>query len=437
MVTLRKYQNKRIAIYGMGLTGCSAARTLKKLGAQVFCWDDNIKVRKKIEKFNFTFNKFWLDKNLFDNIVISPGIDINKCKIRNYLRKNLNKIITDLDLFFDLNKDALVVSITGTNGKSTTCKIIEKILKIAKYNVKTVGNIGNPILSASKTKKKYVFILEVSSYQLQYSKLFRSKHAAILNISPDHLERHKNIKNYIKIKSRIFFAQNNSDYSYINLTNKYSKSMVNIFKTKKLKSKLISINKSSYDSLIKKIDNKYFKSKGNIENMVFAYKIAKNLKINDKIIIKGLNKFKGLPHRQEIVFSDKKLLCINDSKATSFDACLQSLLNYNEIYWIVGGLPKHQDHFYLKNVKQKIVKAYIIGKNISFFRKQIGKSIPFTVSNTMRCAVKNIYKDLKSNQNLKKTILLSPAAASFDQFRNFENRGSYFKNLIIKKFRKR
>ena len=160
------------------------------------------------------------------------------------------------------------------------------------------------------------------------------------------------------------------------------------------------------------------------------------MKINDKIIIRGLNKFKGLPHRQEIVFSGKKLLCINDSKATSFEACLQSLQNYNKIYWIVGGLPKYQDHFYLKNVKKKIVKAYIIGKNISFFRKQIGKSIPFTVSNTMRCAVKNIYKDFKSNKNLKKTILLSPAAASFDQFRNFENRGNYFKNLIIKKFRK-
>jgi UDP-N-acetylmuramoylalanine--D-glutamate ligase len=402
MVTLRKYHNKRIAIYGMGLTGCSAAKTLKKLGAQVFCWDDNIKVRKKIENLNFTFNKFWLDKNLFDNIVISPGIDINKCKIRNYLRKNLNKIITDLDLFFDLNKDALIISITGTNGKSTTCKIIEKILKVAKYNVKTVGNIGNPILSAGKTKKKYVFVLEVSSYQLQYSKLFRSQHAAILNISHDHLERHKNIKNYIKIKSRIFFAQNNSDYSYINLANKYSKTIVNIFKTKKLKSKLILINKSSYNLLIKKIDNKYFKSKGNIENMVFAYKIAKNLRINDKIIIKGLNEFKGLPHRQEIVFSDKNLLCINDSKATSFDACLQSLLNYSEIYWIVGGLPKNQDHFYLKNVKRKIVKTYIIGKNISFFRKQIGKDIPFTVSNTMRNAVENIYKDLKYNKNLKK-----------------------------------
>ena len=277
----------------------------------------------------------------------------------------------------------------------------------------------------------------MSSYQLQYSKLFRSKHAAILNISPDHLERHKNIKNYIKIKSRIFFAQNSSDYSYINLTNKYSRSIKNIFKAQKLKSKLISINKSSCNFLLKKINNKYFKSKGNIENLTFAYKIAKNLKINDKIIIKALNKFKGLPHRQEIIFSNKKLLCINDSKATSFDASLQSLSNYNNIYWIVGGLPKYQDYFYLKNVKKKIVKAYVIGKNTSFFKKQIKNDIPYTISKNIRNAINNIYKDLELSGNSKRTILLSPAAASFDQFNNFENRGIYFKNLIIKKFKQK
>ena len=171
--------------------------------------------------------------------------------------------------------------------------------------------------------------------------------------------------------------------------------------------------------------------------MAFAYRIAKNLKIRDKFIIKGLDEFKGLPHRQEIVFSNKKLLCINDSKATSFDACLQSLLNYKQIYWIVGGLPKRQDHFYLKKVKKRIVKAYIIGKNILFFKKQIRKIVPFSVSNNMQNAVNNIYKDLKPSKNLKKTILLSPAAASFDQFNNFENRGNYFKNLVIKKFKKR
>ena len=437
MFASQKYKNKKIAIYGMGITGCSAATTLKKLGAKIFCWDDNLKIRRKIKNFNFPLDKFWLNKDFFDNIVISPGIDINRCKIRKYLKKNLNKIITDLDLFFELNKNSTIISITGTNGKSTTCKIIEKILKTARYDVITAGNIGDPILSLDKIKKKYIFILEVSSYQLQYSKIFHSKYAAILNISPDHLERHKNIKNYVKVKSKIFLAQNDSDYSYINSRNKFSKLIKNIFKSLKLKSKLISVNKSSCNFLLKKINNKYFESEGNIENLTFAYTIVKNFKVSDKIIIEALNEFKGLPHRQEVIFSNKKLLCINDSKATSFDACLQSLLNYNKIYWIVGGVPKYKDNFYLKKVRKKIIKAYIVGKNISFFKKQIGNNIPYIVSKNIRNAVNNIYKDSKLNENSKKTILLSPAAASFDQFSNFENRGTYFKNLIIKKFKKR
>ena len=437
MFASQKYKNKKIAIYGMGITGCSAATTLKKLGAKIFCWDDNLKIRRKIKNFNFPLDKFWLNKDFFDNIVISPGIDINRCKIRKYLKKNLNKIITDLDLFFELNKNSIIISITGTNGKSTTCKIIEKILKTARYDVITAGNIGDPILSLDKIKKKYIFILEVSSYQLQYSKIFHSKYAAILNISPDHLERHKNIKNYVKVKSKIFLAQNGSDYSYINSRNKFSKLIKNIFKSLKLKSKLILVNKSSCNLLLKKINNKYFESEGNIENLTFAYTIVKNFKVSDKIIIKALNEFKGLSHRQEVIFSNKKLLCINDSKATSFDACLQSLLNFNKIYWIVGGIPKYQDNFYLKKVRKKVIKAYIVGKNISFFKKQIGNNIPYIVSKNIRNAVNNIYKDSKLNENSKKTILLSPAAASFDQFSNFENRGTYFKNLIIKKFKKR
>ncbi len=150
MVTSKKYQNKKIAVYGMGLTGCSVAKTLKKLGGKIFCWDDDAKIRKKVKKLNFPLNKFWLKQNFVDNIVISPGIDINRCKIKKYLKKNKSKIITDLDIFFELNKNASIISITGTNGKSTTCKIIEKILKTAEYNVKTVGNIGQPILSLKK-----------------------------------------------------------------------------------------------------------------------------------------------------------------------------------------------------------------------------------------------------------------------------------------------
>ena len=436
MLSLKKYQNKNVAIYGMGMTGFSAAKTLSLLGANVFCWDDNKNVRKKIKRSKYLLNKFWLKKKILHNIIISPGIDIDKCNLKKFLSKNLNKIITDIDLFFELNKGSTIISITGTNGKSTTCKIIEKILKTANKRVKTVGNIGNPILFSSKTKKKYIFIIEISSYQLQYSKLFRSKYAAILNISPDHLERHKNIKQYIKIKSKIFFAQDNSDYSYINSENKHSIAIKKIHKLKNLKSKLVIVKRTACNFLMKKIDNEYIKNKANIENLSFAYKIVKNLKISEKIIVKALNQFKGLPHRQEIVISNKKILCVNDSKATSFEAASQSLTNYNNIYWIVGGIPKYKDKFYLKNVKNKIVKAYIIGKNISFFKKKIGKSVPINISENMKEAIKSIYKDIKLLKNSKKTILLSPAAASYDQYSDFENRGNYFKSLVKKKFKK-
>tara|TARA_B100000029_G_scaffold238482_2_gene235624 strand:- start:3618 stop:4934 length:1317 start_codon:yes stop_codon:yes gene_type:complete len=435
MVLIKKYKNKEIAIYGMGITGCSAAKTFKKMGAKVFCWDDNKKVRQKAKKLKYTVEKFWLKKKI-DKILISPGIDIKKCKIKKYIKKNLKKTFTDLDLFFELNQKALIISITGTNGKSTTCKIIEKILKTAKYNVKTVGNIGNPILYSISKKKKYIYILEVSSYQLQYSKLFRSKHAAILNISPDHLERHKNISNYVKTKSKIFFAQNSLDYLYINSENKYSKLIKKIFKQKKIKSKLITINKNKFTFLLKKINNKYFSSKGNFENLVFSFKIAKKLNIKNKIIIKALNKFKGLPHRQEVIFSNKKIICVNDSKATSFDACAQSLANYDKIYWIVGGLPKHKDIFNLKDVKKRIIKAYIVGNKTNFFKQKIKNNVQYQISKNLNNALKNICNDLILDKNVKKTILLSPAAASFDQFKNFETRGLYFKNLV-KKYKRR
>ena len=436
MFELKKYQNKKIAVYGMGATGYSVFNVLKKAKANVICWDDSEKVRKKIKGANFKLQKFWLKRQPMDQIVVSPGIDIGTCKIKNYLKKNFNKIITDLDIFFDFNKNSTIISITGTNGKSTTCKIIEKILKTAKYKVQTVGNIGKPILSSYKIKEKAIYILEVSSYQLQYSRLIRSKHAAILNISPDHLDRHKNINNYIKIKSKIFCAQNNSDYSYINSTNKYSSLVIDIFRNKKIKSKLSLVNNKNCEFILKKINNKYLKSSGNVENLAFAYNITKNLKIDDQTIIKALNNFKGLPHRQEIVFSSKKVLCINDSKATSFDACLQSLLNYDKIFWIVGGLPKNQDRFYLKNVKKKIIKAYIIGKNIAFFKRQLKNKIPYTISKNMKNAMNAIYKDCKFEENSRNTILLSPASASFDQFNDFVSRGNYFKNLVLKKFKR-
>ena len=435
MLEINKYKNKKIAIYGMGKSGYSVAKKLNRFGANVFCWDDSQKIRREIKINNFNISKFWLGntKYLIDYIVLSPGIDINKCKIKSYLNKNLKKIITDLDIFFEINKKALIISITGTNGKSTTCKIVEKILKTAGYKVNVGGNIGKPVLSFKQLKKKSIFILEISSYQLEYSKKFHSKHAVILNISPDHLERHKSMVKYIKIKSKIFLAQKKNDYAYINSSNKYSKSIPKIVK---IKSKLIKVDKNYCNFLLKKINNKYLDNEANHENVSFAYKIAKNLKIKDSKIIKALKKFKGLPHRQEIVFSNKKNICINDSKATSFDASLQSLVNYNKIYWIVGGLSKYKDHFHLNAVSKNIIKAYVIGKETNLFSKQLENKVPYMISYNLKNAINNIYYDINKNKQKSFTILFSPAAASFDQFNNFEERGLCFKNLIKRKLKK-
>ena len=195
----------------------------------------------------------------------------------------------------------------------------------------------------------------------------------------------------------------------------------------------ININKSKF--LLKKINNKFFKSKCNIENLAFAYKIAKNLKINDLIIIKALNKFKGLPHRQEVFFKKNNFAFVNDSKATSFDAAFQSLSTYNNIYWIVGGLPKHKDRFELKEISKNIIKAYIVGKNTSFFANKIRKEINHDISYNLNNAIQNILNDIKKDNLKNCTILLSPAAASYDQFNNFEERGNSFKNLVIKNFK--
>ena len=435
MKALKRYQNKRIAIYGLGKTGISAGKTLKKLRAEILCWDDNKEVRKKAANLNLCLNKFWKNSNYIDYIVISPGININKCKIKNFLKKNIKKIITDLDIFFELNRNSSIISITGTNGKSTTCKLIEKIMKTAGYKAIVVGNIGKPILNLPNKKKTFI-ILEVSSYQLQYSKIFRSNYAAILNIFPDHLERHKNMSNYTKIKARLFYGQKRNDYSYINSNNNYSKNIRKIYKLKKLKSKLILVDECCCKSLLNKVKNNYFKSKGNIENLAFAYKITKNFNISDQKILKAINSFKGLPHRQEIIFSNNRFNCVNDSKATSFNSSLQSLMSFKKIYWILGGLPKDHDKFDLKNLSNKIVKAYIVGKKVDFFVKKIKANILYKKSYNIKKAVNDILIDIKKNEDTKFTILLSPAAASYDQFSNFEARGNYFKGIILSKLKK-
>ena len=165
-----------------------------------------------INKYLITYKNIL--KSSFDQIIISPGIDINKCKLSKFLKKNNHKVYTDLDVFYSFYKNDCI-TITGTNGKSTTCQLLYEILLNQKVDVKLVGNIGNPILSEKRVNKKTIFVIEASSYQLEYSKIFKSKYAAILNISPDHIERHKTLKDTLKLNLNYLKNQSKGNFAFV------------------------------------------------------------------------------------------------------------------------------------------------------------------------------------------------------------------------------
>ncbi len=425
------FNKKKILVYGLGKSGLSAFKFLNK-NNEIYLFDDKkiIDHNHQIKKSLISYQKL-LRKNI-DQIIISPGIDIKKCSLKNYLKKNSKKIYTDLDIFYDFYTKNKKITITGTNGKSTTAKILYDVLKEQNFDARLVGNIGNPILLEKNITNKTVFIVEASSYQLEYSKLFRSNISAILNISPDHLERHKTLKRYINTKFKIVKNQTIKDYAILNIRNFYIKKEI---KNQNFLPKLIKINKLIDIKLLKKINNPYFYSEGNRENLSVIFQIAKILKIKKNNLFKTLKKFKGLKYRQQIIFRSKDLTIINDSKSTSFTSSINILKSISNVSWIVGGLAKKGDKFLLSKVNCKNFKAYIFGKNKSFFISELKDIMKYESFTNLKFLVKKIFLDIRKNKNQKhKTILFSPAAASFDSFQNFEERGKYFNNLIKKNY---
>jgi len=412
-------------VYGLGTTGMSVVDFIRnKKIFKYYVWDDHLILKKKIKKENFIKNL-----NTVDFIVMSPGINLKKAKLKKTLIKNKHKIITDLDLFYIFNPKIKTIVVTGTNGKSTTCKILEHVLKKNKINVRLGGNIGKPILNLN-LKKKPIVIIEASSFQLAHSKFVKPDYAAILNITNDHLDWHSSSKEYINSKFKIFSNQQKNNFAFLN-----NKILLKKYKKEKYNGKVKFINKGQYKKIKKLIRNDYLNSEANEQNMSFVYVLSKALKIQDKPLINCLKYFKGLPHRQEIFYKKNNKIFINDSKATSFEASKFALKNNKNIYWIVGGYPKKKDKFKLTGLKKNIIKAYIIGKNTQIFKKNLKGKVDFQSCKTMRNAIIAIFKDIKDIKNSQITILLSPSSASYDQFKNFEERGNHFKKLIIKKFK--
>jgi len=413
------FYKKKILIYGLGKSGLSVFKFLRK-DNEITTYDDKIKVdSKKIKRIKF------------DYIIISPGIDINKCNLSKFLKNNSKKIHTDLDIFYDHHKKNKKITITGTNGKSTTAKILYDLIRNQKIDVRLVGNIGNPALLERGVTNKTVFVIEASSYQLEYSKIFKSDISLILNISPDHLERHKTMKKYVSAKFKLIINQSKKDFAILNTKNFYIKKEL---ESKKFLPKIIKINKDLNKILLKKIDNKYFNTNGNRENLKFILEVAKLLKLKKNILVKTLKKFKGLKYRQEIIFYSKKLTIINDSKATTFSSSVSLLKSLTNVYWIVGGQAKKGDKLLISKKSCKNIKAYIFGTNKIFFINKIKKLMKYESFLDLKSLVKKLSSEISVDKNIAhKTILFSPSAASFDKFKNFEERGEYF-NRLIKKY---
>ena len=420
--------NKKILIYGLGKSGISAFNFLKKYN-NISLFDDNKKIQiKKISNHIITSpNK--IQKSKFDIIILSPGIDANSCKLKKLLKKNSKTIYTDLDVFHSFYRNQCI-TITGTNGKSTTCQLLYEVMKKQGFDVKLAGNIGYPILSIKNIKPKSIFVIEASSYQLDYSKLFNSKYAAIINISADHLERHKTLKNYISAKFKIIKNQKKNSIAFINKQDVHISKKI---KKNHYKSKIVKVNTRLSDKLSGVYKNNYFLSSSNRENLSFVLEISKKLKIKKNIIIDTIKKFKGLKYRQQIIFDNKNISIINDSKSTSYSSSLEILKKSNNVYWLLGGIPKKGDKLNLPKVYYKNIKGFIFGKNSKKFALDLKNKIKFKKFYNLKEALNGVFKDIKKDNSIKKTILFSPAAASFDSFINFEDRGSYF-NKLIKKY---
>ena len=416
------FLKKKILIYGLGKSGISSFRFLRNK-ADIYLFDDLKNTHPN------QISKLKLLKIKFDIIIISPGINIFNCKLSKFLKLNKKKIYTDLDVFFTFFKNKCI-TITGTNGKSTTAKILYEVLKDQKKDVRLIGNIGNPPLNEKKISKNTIFVIEASSYQLDYSQLFSSKYSIILNIKPDHLERHKTLQNYVDAKFKLLDSQSKSCLAFVKRDDVLISRKL---KTKKFNCKIVKVNtKKNYNDFLE-IKNKYFLTESNRENLSFIIELAKKLKLKNYLLQKTIKNFKGLKYRQQIIIQNKNLTIINDSKSTSFSSSVGMFKKASNILWLLGGIYKKGDKLELKKKDLSNVTAFIYGENKNFFIKQLRSKVKFKNYINLEDAVKNVFSIIKTKRSIKYTILFSPCAASFDSFKNFEERGLYF-NRLVKRF---
>lgn len=459
MIPVPSFKGKTVAVFGLARSGISAARALIAGGASVVGWDDKAEAREAALRAGVAVADLNdVDWHGIAALIVSPGVPLTHPKPHPFVVKAQNartEVIGDVELFFravraeGAAEHPKIVCITGTNGKSTTTALIGHLLGRLGYDAEVGGNIGKPILELAPPSPKRAYVIEMSSYQIDLTPSVKPDVAVLINITPDHLDRHGTMENYAAVKANIFRHQGRGDHAVVGVDDAFSSEICT-----RLSSRTgISVTPVSVGKVLGRgifvLDGKLYDATGttsrevrdlkslshmpgahNWQNAAIAYAAVRPLVVDPSEIAGAMTSFPGLEHRIESVGQIGRVRFVNDSKATNADAAARALACYDDgIYWIAGGKAKEGGIESLASFFPRIKHAYLIGDAMEAFASTLSGQVAVTKSGTLEAAMRSAAADAARDAG-EPVVLLSPACASFDQFRDFEHRGAEFKRVF-------
>ena len=453
MIAASSFAGRQLALFGLGGSGLATAHALVAGEAEVQAWDDNPQSVEKAQAEGIvTVDLRGIDWSRLAAFVLSPGVPLTHPKPHwsvELARAAGVEVIGDIELFVRERNahapDAPFIAITGTNGKSTTTALISHILKSAGRDTQMGGNIGRAVMTLDPLVPSRHYVVECSSYQIDLAPSLNPSAGILLNLTPDHLDRHGTMQHYAEIKERLVAG---SDTAIIGVDDSFSVQIAE--RLERAGAKVVRISKrlplsdgyfAEGSDLIEAVDGRRtriasldgigsLRGQHNAQNALAALAACLSAGLTAEEIQDGFRSFPGLAHRMEQVGRKGHVLFVNDSKATNAEAAAPALSSFEHIYWIAGGLPKEGGIGSLRGLFPRIAKAYLIGEAAPAFSATLGEAVPYEISGTLAAAVEHAAADAAANAAGEAVVLLSPACASFDQFRNFELRGEAFRQAV-------
>lgn len=429
MITSRAFAGRRYAVLGLARSGLATVEALVASGAGVTAWDDREEARDEAMMLNADIgDPLAIDLAGFAGVVVSPGVPLNRHPIAAHAREAHVPVIGDIELFAEARRELpphKVVGITGTNGKSTVTALVTHMLESAGVPTLMGGNIGLPILSQGCLPEGGVYVLELSSYQIDLSHSLACDVAVLTNLTPDHLDRYDGFAGYAASKARLFSLQHRDQVAIVAVDDDPSRMIAG------------RINHRLHRVSAKDIDPAdqarwpALQGPHNAQNAVCAIAVCRTLGLNDEQIKRGLRAYKALPHRMEWVGEAAGARWFNDSKATNAASAAPALAAFppapdQRLHWIAGGQAKGDGLSACRPWFGHVKRAYLIGEAMESFADEIGDAIPVDRAGDLATAVAHAAAAARPGD----IVLLSPACASFDQFRDYEQRGDTFRDLV-------